>query len=77
MTAAHAALAKSVAARAAGRQLEEGEEDEGDEVMARFEWMNSVLSAPAVSVSADGLWAGTKAAAALPISRLVPAGAAL
>ena len=67
ISAAHDALAEIVAARAKGLAVGE-DEDEGDEVMARFEWMNSVLSAPALSVSADGLWAGTKAANALPVA---------
>ena len=59
MRAAHAEQAEIVAARAEGTEVDP---DEAEEVMARFEWMNSVSSAPALSVPAQALAAGSRQA---------------
>jgi photosystem II stability/assembly factor-like uncharacterized protein len=64
LRASHARDAAVVAGRAQDRQADEG--GDADEVMARFEWMNSVLSAPAVSVPARALRNGSHQANALP-----------
>jgi hypothetical protein len=60
---AHARDARVVAARSEGQAVDA---DEAQEVWAGTEWMNSISSAPAETVSARALLAGSRHAEAMP-----------